>query len=92
EIMGSAGRSESDQRKLSENPMYDPENHRTVLAKSGSVPPGYRLESIPLSEHPNGAVLPRGEYDAIVYLTFYNPDSNARVMVETQFAVTLQVR
>ena len=92
EIMGSAGRSDADQRKLGENPMYDPENHRMVLAESGNIPPGYRLESIPLLSQPNGAVIPAGEYDAIAYLTFYNPESNARVMVETQFAVTLQVK
>ena len=90
-IMGSTGRRESQQQSLLENPDYDPENHRTVIAESGAIPPGHLLDTLSLSTHPNGASIPPGEYDAIVYLLFYDIDTNSRAMIESQFPVTLLV-
>jgi len=91
DIMGTTGRLAEEQQKLDGNPRYDPENHRVIIAESGAVPPGYQLENLTLAQQPNGATLPPGEYDAIVYLIFYDVNTYNRAMLETQMPVNINV-
>jgi len=90
-VMKSTGRLVKDQTELNKNPLYDPENFRVVLAESGAVPPGYRLDNLRLVEQPNGATIPPGEYDAIVFLIFYDLVTNNRAMLESQLPVKIIV-
>ncbi|MEG1578009.1 MAG: hypothetical protein RR336_04510, partial [Oscillospiraceae bacterium] len=90
-VMGSTGRTEREQKKLSNNPSYDPETYRMVIAESGSIRPGYQLEDLQLVEQPNGAKIPAGDYNAMVYLVFYDINTNNRAMLESQLPVVISV-
>lgn len=90
-IMGSTGRSEADQQELEATEGYDPETYRMVLAESGAIRPGYELADLQLVEQANGATLPPGEYNAIVYLIFYDIETHNRAMLESQLPVVITV-
>ena len=90
-IMGSTGRTAEAQQRLDAHPDYDPENHRVILAESGAVPPGYGLEFMRLAEQPDGAALPPGEYDAIIFMLFYDIETHSRAMLESQLPVIISV-
>lgn len=90
-IMGSTGRTEEDQKKLDDNPDYDPTVNRMNIAESGAIQIGYQLENLRLVEQPNGAAIPPGEYNAIVYLVFYDIETNERAMLESQLPVVISV-
>lgn len=90
-IMGSTGRSEEEQKRLESTPEYDPETYRTVLAESGAIQPGYQLDSLRLTEQENGATIPDGKYNAMIYLVFYDIDTNNRAMLESQLPVEITV-
>lgn len=90
-IMGSTGRTTSEQEKLEKNPSYNPENYRMVLAKSGAIAPGNMLENLTLIEQANGAMLPDGTYNAVIYLYYYDVKTNTKAMLDTQFPVVLTV-
>ncbi len=91
-VMGSTGRTQEEQAKLDSNPAYDPATYRMVLAESGAIPPGYQLSDLRLVQQPNGAKLPAGTYNAIVYLLFYDVDTNERAMLDSQLPVTINVQ
>lgn len=90
-VMGSTGRSVEEQQRLSGNPEYDPESNRTVIAESGAIRPGYQLEDLRLVAHANGATVPPGDYNAMVYLIFYDIQTNNRAMLESQLPVIISV-
>lgn len=90
-VMGSTGRTQAEQQRLDGNPGYDPEAYRTVIAESGAIRPGYQLEDLKLVEQPNGATVPPGDYNAMVYLVFYDIETNNRAMLESQLPVVISV-
>ena len=90
-VMGSTGRTAEAQKKLEEDPDYDPETNRTIIAESGAIRPGYQLEDLQLVKQPNGDTVPEGEYNAMVYLVFYEIDTNNRAMLESQLPVEISV-
>ncbi|MEG2138761.1 MAG: hypothetical protein RRY64_08890, partial [Oscillospiraceae bacterium] len=90
-VMGSTGRTAKAQKKLAANPSYDPDTYRTVIAESNSIRPGYQLEDLRLVRQPNGAHIPPGEYNAMVYLVFYDVETNNRAMLESQLPVVISV-
>lgn len=89
---GSTGRSAAEQKKLEESENYKPSSTRTVIAQSGLIEPGYQLETIELKALPNGKMLPKGSYDAIVYLKFYDRKSNEKAIMDSQLAVKVKVK
>lgn len=90
DTMGSNGRTEEEQKELKKN-HYDPKNSRVVVGESGTVPPGYKLDKIDLNKLPNGKTLKKGNYNAIVVLSFYDIETNQKAMVNTQTPVKLVV-
>lgn len=90
-VMGSTGRNAEEQARLESAGSYDPETYRTVIAQSGAIPPGYQLADLRLTAHENGATLPPGDYNAIVYLIFYDIDTHNRAMLESQLPVVISV-
>lgn len=90
-VMGSTGRTAKEQEKLEDSPGYDPETYRTVIAESGAIRPGYQLEDLKLVQQPNGAAVPVGDYNAMVYLVFYDIETNNRAMLESQLPVVITV-
>ena len=91
-VMGSTGRSIEEQEKLESTPGYNKESYRTVIAESGSIRPGYQLQDLRLVEHVNGASLPPGKYNAVIYLMFYDIETNNRAMIESQLPVEIEVK
>ena len=58
-----------------------------VVAQSGTLPPGNRLEALPLSE---GVRLSPGQYEGRFTIWFYHPDgSRAQVSTEVPIALTV---
>lgn len=62
-----------------------------MLAESGAIRPGYQLKDLRLIEQPNGAAIPPGDYNAMVYLVFYDVKTNNRAMLESQLPVVISV-
>jgi len=89
--MGSTGRTSEEQARLDAHPDYDPELHRMILGESGLVPVGFRMDNLTLTDQPNGASLRPGRYPAIVFLLFYDRNTHARAMLESQLPVTIIV-
>lgn len=89
DAIGSTGRTAEDQAALDGNPAYDPDNYRAVVAESGAVPPGYQLDGLTLRAFPNGASLPAGTYNAMIYLEFYDINTNERAMLRSQLPVII---
>ncbi len=90
-VMGSTGRTPEAQAALEAAPDYDPETYRTVLAESGAIRPGHALADLRLIGQPNGATIPPGAYNAIIYLIFYDIETNNRAMLESQLPVAITV-
>lgn len=90
DTMGSSGRTKEEQKELKKN-HYDPKNSRIVVGESGTIPPGYKLDKIDLHKLPNGKKLKKGNYNAIVVLSFYDIETNQKAMVNTQTPVKLVV-
>lgn len=91
-IMGSTGRTKEEQQKLEALKSYDPETYRMVIAESGAIRPGYKLENLKLVTQDDGAVIPPGDYNAVVYLLFYDIETNERAMLESQLPVVISVQ
>lgn len=91
-IMGSTGRTDAEQSSLEATPGYNADTYRTVIAESGAIRPGYQLENLKLVSQANGATVPAGSYNAIVYLIFYDVDTNNRAMLESQLPVVINVQ
>ncbi len=91
-VLGSTGRSAEAQAELEATPGYDPETYRTVIAESKAIRPGYQLSDLRLVVHENGAKLPAGSYNAMVYLIFYDIVTHNRAMLESQLPVVITVQ
>lgn len=89
--IGKTGRTQEEQSKLDKLDTYDPAAYRVVIGKSGTIPPGFKLDKFTLEKLPDGTTLPSGEYEAIVYLSFYDIHSNSESMIHTQSPVKLIV-
>jgi hypothetical protein len=66
----------------------DADGTRTVIAKSGAILPGYRLQSMTLDED---VQLDAGSYSGYITLCPYDTSTNNKSMVETELPVTLIV-
>lgn len=90
-VMGGTGRSAEEQAEIEAAPGYDPETYRTVIAESKAIRPGYQLDELKLVDLQGGAKLPPGEYNAVVYLVFYDLHTHDRAMLESQLPVVITV-
>lgn len=68
---------------------YDPDNSFTELYRSGRVQIGYAVDNCKLSALPNGATLGVGEYEMIVMIDGYDPDTNEKAIINTQVPITV---
>ncbi len=89
---GKTGRTAEEQYKLENMSNYDPITQRVTVATSDIVPPKYVLEKIQLNKLPDGSSLSKGDYNAIAYLEFYDIDSNAKAVLNSQVPVVLKVQ
>lgn len=89
EMLGYTGRTLEEQSHLLEDENYSPDTSRVILAESGSILPGYGLDTLHLNALPDGTKLPAGVYNAIIYLSFYDVTTNEMAMVNSQSPVVL---
>ncbi|MBC3797718.1 hypothetical protein [Acetobacterium tundrae] len=87
--LGSTGRTPLEQARIEAQPGYSPDTTRQVIGRSGAIPPGYALDEIKLQLLQDGTALKRGEYNAIIYLVFYDITTNEQAMLNTQMPVKL---
>ncbi|SFS07194.1 hypothetical protein [Anaeromicropila populeti] len=90
-VIGKNGRTPEDQKELEDSGQYSAENMRIVLSESGTIPPGYKMDTMELSSLPDGTVLPDGTYNAIVYLILYDVQTNEKAMINSQTPVKLVI-
>jgi hypothetical protein len=88
---GRTCRTPEEQAKIEAQPGYSPETSRQVIAISGSIPPGYSLDTIKLKPLQDGTVLKKGVYNAILYLEFYDIKTNEQAMLNSQLPVLLTI-
>ena len=87
--VGTTGRSAEEQQQLESSGNYSPDSQRTLIAESGSIPPGYELDVIRLKSLPDGTELSAGSYQVIAQLVFYDLDTHERAMVNSEIPTTL---
>ena len=88
---GFTGRTDTEQAEFDANPNYDPKNARIDVCTSGLIPPGYKLPKLKLGKLPNGNSIPAGVYRAIVYLSFFDYQTNERAVINSQLPVCMVV-
>lgn len=70
---------------------YDPEKSFTVLYQSQRLQIGYKLSYCKLSALPNGETLKVGDYEMIMMIDAYNPETNEKAIVNAQAATTIHI-
>lgn len=68
---------------------YDPANSFTELYRTGRVQIGYAVDNCKLSALPNGTMLGVGEYEMIVMIDGYDPDTNEKAIINTQVPISV---
>ena len=68
---------------------YDPANSFTELYRSGRVQIGYAVDNCKLSALPSGVTLGVGEYEMIVMLDGYDPNTNEKAIINTQVPISV---
>lgn len=90
--IGTTGRTKEAQAELEKDKTYSKKTNRVILAESGSVPPGYEMATLKLNKLEDGSSLPKGTYNALVYLSLYDIHTNAKAMVNSQTPIKLVVK
>ena len=70
---------------------YDPTKSYTELYCSGRLQIGYKLSVCKLSELPNGENLKVGDYDMIMLIDAYDPETNEKSIVNAQAVTTIHI-
>lgn len=91
DMIGYTGRTAEEQAILQADERYSPETSRIIVAESGIVMPGYGIDKIQLTTLPDGSALPKGIYNAVLYMNFYDITTNEMAMVNSQSPVVLVV-
>ena len=86
-----ASKAKEEQTVLESTSNYRAKTQGVTVGKSDAIPPGYGLKQLKLNALPDGAVLPTGEYNAVVYMLFYDINSNERAMVNSQVPISLTI-
>ena len=70
---------------------YDPEKAFTVLYSSQRLHIGYKLSYCKLSPLPNGETLKVGDYDMVMLIDAYDPQTNEKSIVNAQAVTTIHI-
>ena len=89
--IGKTGRSASEQAALEAEQGYDAETSYQELYRSGRIKIGYEIEAIKLSALADGTLLPVGDYEMLVAIDAYDPDTNEKSVVNAQAPITVHV-
>lgn len=89
--IGTTGRSKADQAALEATEGYEPEKTYQELYRSGLLKIGYKLELCQLSALANGTTLPAGDYEMIVAIDAYDPETNEKAVVNAQAPISVHI-
>lgn len=89
--VGTTGRPAEEQKKLEQAEGYSTDSSRVTIGKTGSIPPGYSVETITLEALADGTSLPAGDYNVVAYMLYYDMDTNEKAMMQTQIPAVLQI-
>ena len=89
--IGKTGRSESEQAALEAEKGYDAETSYQELYRSGRIEIGYEIEAAKLSALSDGSYLPIGDYEMIVAIDAYDPETNEKSVVNAQAPITVHI-
>lgn len=71
--------------------VFGPDGSEYLVAESGVVPPGYRVETLKAAEK-QSVSFSEGVYSGIFRLLFYNAETGERAIVNTEIPIKLMVR
>lgn len=91
ETIGRTGRTAEEQAKLDANPNYNPEAVYQELFRSGLLEIGYALDAAKLAALPDGTTLPVGDYDMLVVVDAYDPETNEKSVMKTQLPIVIHM-
>lgn len=89
--IGKTGRTASEQARLEADPDYSAENSFSELFRSGRIQIGYGIEAIKLGTLADGTVLPEGDYEMIVVMDAYNPETFEKSVVNAQAPIQVHI-
>lgn len=89
--IGKTGRSESEQAALEAEKGYDAETSYQELYRSGRIEIGYEIEAAKLSALSDGSYLPIGDYEMMVAIDAYDPETNEKSVVNAQAPITVHI-
>lgn len=89
--IGKTGRTEKEQAALEADPNYNPANSYQELFRSGLLEIGYALDAAKLSALPDGTTLPVGDYEMLVVVDAYDPETNEKSVMKTQLPITIHM-
>lgn len=90
--IGKTGRTAEEQQQLEKDTNYNKKTSRVTIANSGAVATGQKLRTIKLNPLPDGTVLPKGEYKAVLFFEFYDSTTNVKSSVNAQSPVTIEIK
>lgn len=70
---------------------YDPETSYTTLYRSGLLKVGYQLDYLKISGLPDGTKLKVGEYQMLIQITAYDPETNEMARLNPEVKVTIEI-
>ena len=73
------------------DPNYDPAKSYTVLYRSQRLQIGHKLSYCKLTELPNGEKLKLGDYEMVMMIDAYDPNTNEKSIVNAQATTTIHV-
>ena len=91
ETIGKTGRKPEDQAKLDADPNYKPASTYQELFRSGLLEIGYALDAAKFSALPDGTTLPVGNYDMLVVVDAYDPETHEKSVMKTQLPIVIHM-
>ena len=70
---------------------YDPAKAYTKLYQSDRLQIGYKLEACKITSLPNGEHLPVGDYEMLLIIDAYDPETFEKAAVNAQAPVTVHI-
>ena len=70
---------------------YKPGEAYTELYRSGRIPIGYGLDNCKLSALPNGQTLKAGDYEMVIFIDSYNPDTFEKSIINANVPITVHI-
>ena len=90
-VMGTTGRSEKEQAELEADDSYDAGTSYQEIYRSGRIEIGYQIADLKLTALSDGTYLKKGEYEMLLVIDAYDPDSNDKEAVAAQLPINVDI-